>query len=240
MSDDIERLKDKHLKVERRQKIRMWIVGIVSFLWVVLGVVLVMLKCRGLTFTQISALLQLNELGDFLAGWLAPLAFVWLILGFFQQSEEMRLNSDALLIDAEELNQSNKYRVKDLELQSKKNEEEEKRRIPRFAVKKVRDSADQKAGELVWNVYFGYFGGTITDIRFTGSTFKSIRSFVGEKWKDATFLIYDTQCVLNLWDRTTEIPLQMQYTDEFKRVFLIDVEFNERDLVLSEPKLIEC
>lgn len=48
--------------------------------------------------TPVSTL-TLNEVGDFLAGIAGPPAFLWLILGFFQQGRELR-------IQAEELRQS--------------------------------------------------------------------------------------------------------------------------------------
>ena len=35
--------------------------------------------------------LEPNELGDFLAGMFAPLAFVWIIVGYYQQAIELRL-----------------------------------------------------------------------------------------------------------------------------------------------------
>lgn len=47
-----------------------------------------------------------NELGDFLAGTFAPLAFLWLVLGFFQQGVELRNSTRALLIQADELRNS--------------------------------------------------------------------------------------------------------------------------------------
>lgn len=37
-----------------------------------------------------------NELGDFLAGITAPVAFFWLVVGYFQQGEELRQNTEAL------------------------------------------------------------------------------------------------------------------------------------------------
>ncbi|KAF0812778.1 hypothetical protein IGB42_02621 [Andreprevotia sp. IGB-42] len=46
---------------------------------------------------------QLNEWGDVLAGFFSPLAFLWLVIGYRQQGEELKLNSDALLLQAEEL-----------------------------------------------------------------------------------------------------------------------------------------
>jgi hypothetical protein len=47
--------------------------------------------------------LPLNELGDFLAGAFGPLAILWLVLGFFQQGIELRQNSAALHLQAQEL-----------------------------------------------------------------------------------------------------------------------------------------
>lgn len=50
--------------------------------------------------------LELNALGDFLAGSFAPLALLWLVIGYFQQGDELRQNSRALLLQAEELRQA--------------------------------------------------------------------------------------------------------------------------------------
>ena len=44
-----------------------------------------------------------NNLGDFLAGAFSPMAFAWLVLGFIQQGIELRQNSAALTLQAEEL-----------------------------------------------------------------------------------------------------------------------------------------
>lgn len=50
--------------------------------------------------------LRLNELGDFLGGVSSPLAFLWLVLGFFQQGREIRLSNRALHLQAEEMRAS--------------------------------------------------------------------------------------------------------------------------------------
>ena len=47
-----------------------------------------------------------NEWGDFLAGAFAPLAFLWLVVGYMQQGEELRLSTEALRLQAEELKNS--------------------------------------------------------------------------------------------------------------------------------------
>ena len=55
---------------------------------------------------QNPASLRLNELGDFLGGVASPLAFLWLVLGFFQQGREIRMSSKALHLQAQELRKS--------------------------------------------------------------------------------------------------------------------------------------
>lgn len=47
-----------------------------------------------------------NEWGDFFAGVFSPLAFLWLVLGYLQQGEELKLSTRALLLQAEELKNS--------------------------------------------------------------------------------------------------------------------------------------
>lgn len=37
--------------------------------------------------------MTLNEWGDFLAGASAPLALLWLVIGYFQHGQELRLNT---------------------------------------------------------------------------------------------------------------------------------------------------
>lgn len=46
---------------------------------------------------------NLNEFGDFIAGAFAPLAFFWLVRGFYQQGKGLEQNSEALKIQADEL-----------------------------------------------------------------------------------------------------------------------------------------
>lgn len=51
-------------------------------------------------------MLRPNEWGDFFAGLFSPLAFLWLVLGFFQQGKELRQNNEALKLQAKELQAS--------------------------------------------------------------------------------------------------------------------------------------
>jgi len=45
----------------------------------------------------------LNEWGDFLAGLTAPLALMWVVIGYFLQGKELRINTEALKAQQEEL-----------------------------------------------------------------------------------------------------------------------------------------
>lgn len=51
--------------------------------------------------------LELHEQGDFLAGFIAPLALVWLVIGYLQQGEELKSNTEALLSQKEEFEVQN-------------------------------------------------------------------------------------------------------------------------------------
>ncbi len=59
----------------------------------------------GLRWASLSDLqiMPLNEFGDFFAGVFGPLMLFWLILGYIQQQKELTQNTDALLLQAEEL-----------------------------------------------------------------------------------------------------------------------------------------
>lgn len=57
-----------------------------------------------------------NEVGDFLAGVFSPLAFLWLVLGYFQQGQELRQNNKALELQAMELHNSVKQQEKMVEV----------------------------------------------------------------------------------------------------------------------------
>lgn len=86
---------------DRRESRRLPLVGLLlSALYV--GGVALYLFVQG----QNPADLRLNELGDFLGGVSSPLAFLWLVLGFFQQSREIRLSGKALQLQASEMRRS--------------------------------------------------------------------------------------------------------------------------------------
>ncbi|WP_396268864.1 hypothetical protein [Ideonella sp.] len=81
---------------DKRYKFGFWI----SVIWV--------FGMLGLLFIKRAdiASMQPNAWGDFFAGAFAPLAFLWLVLGYLQQGEELRLSTEALRLQADELRNS--------------------------------------------------------------------------------------------------------------------------------------
>lgn len=62
---------------------------------------------------------DLNEFGDFIAGAFAPLAFFWLVRGFYQQGKGLAQNSEVLKMQAVELRASSEaLRIQALELKN--------------------------------------------------------------------------------------------------------------------------
>jgi hypothetical protein len=61
-----------------------------------------------LTWGRIGTLVNmpLNEVGDFLAGAFGPVAFLWLVMGFLQQGDELRMSTKAIEDQAGELRKS--------------------------------------------------------------------------------------------------------------------------------------
>ena len=98
---DAEAILDDPFEQDRRERRRLPIIGLWLSAIYVVGLV-IYLAVQG----QNPAELRLNELGDFLGGVPSPLAFLWLVLGFFQQSREIRLSNKALHLQAKEMRRS--------------------------------------------------------------------------------------------------------------------------------------
>ena len=98
---DAEAILDDPFEQDRRERRRLPIIGLWLSAIYVVGLV-IYLAVQG----QNPADLRLKELGDFLGGVSSPLAFLWLVLGFFQQSREIRLSNKALHLQAREMRRS--------------------------------------------------------------------------------------------------------------------------------------
>ncbi len=67
--------------------------------------ILIIVVLRWSSFPELQ-IMPLNEFGDFFAGVFGPLMLFWLILGYIQQQKELRQNTKALELQADELRKS--------------------------------------------------------------------------------------------------------------------------------------
>lgn len=77
----------------------------------IFGVIVTIIYVATILFLRWSSLplletMPLNEFGDFFAGVFGPLMLFWLILGYIQQQNELRQNTKALELQADELKRS--------------------------------------------------------------------------------------------------------------------------------------
>ena len=81
---------------------RIWFGVGLTLLWLLLGSIYVSSTIGWGTFVGLPA----AELGNFLEGAFAPLAFLWLVIGYFLQQKELQQNTDALRAQAIEIKRS--------------------------------------------------------------------------------------------------------------------------------------
>lgn len=100
--------------------------------------------------------LQLNEIGDFLAGVFSPLAFLWLVLGFLQQGQELGESRKALLLQAAELKNSVEQQKSLVEVSNRQLEAEiearEAERLRQVMAAQPKLSIKREAGSLTQGV----------------------------------------------------------------------------------------
>ncbi len=73
---------------------------VITLLWIATGGGLLLYR-----FSDIARL-RLDEWSNILAGYFAPVAFLWLVLGYRQQGEELKTNTQALLAQRDEQERS--------------------------------------------------------------------------------------------------------------------------------------
>lgn len=87
---------DLHNKVRRHAQVGFWVTGV----WLAVWIIAVLIN------VDLASGLDFNEWGDLIAGIASPLAFLWLVLGYLQQGHELKQNTDALRLQADELKNS--------------------------------------------------------------------------------------------------------------------------------------
>lgn len=78
---------------------RIWLGLTLTVSWLLLGAVHITQDIGWSNFTRLPA----AELGSFLEGAFAPLAFLWLVIGYFLQQKELEQNTLALRAQAQEI-----------------------------------------------------------------------------------------------------------------------------------------
>lgn len=78
---------------------RIWLGLTITVAWLALGIGYIAADIGWRNFVHLPA----DELGSFLEGAFAPLAFLWLVIGYFLQQKELQQNTQALRAQAEEI-----------------------------------------------------------------------------------------------------------------------------------------
>lgn len=106
--------------------------------------------------------LELNELGDFLAGAGGPIVLLWIVIGYFQQSAALRLQQAELSNQVKETRNLVAQSARQAELMAEEMEiirqSKDQELQPRLAMQRVSSTGD-KVNCKVTN-----FGATITDV----------------------------------------------------------------------------
>lgn len=128
--------------------------------------------------------LDLNEKGDFLAGFVSPVFIIWLIIGYFQQGEELQQNTEALRLQGEELKNSVKEQQALVEATRRQVALMEEARIEEKAAERSRaklrlqySSYDMQtyAGENVaFNIALVNAGANASKVHFSSSVWKDV------------------------------------------------------------------
>ena len=124
--------------------------------------------------------LELNLLGDFLAGVFGPVALLWLILGYLQQGIELKLNTKALELQVTELKASVEQQRELVEVSKQQFEAElevlryERTQVelamqPRFVPDQVGSQHHTTSGRSTFHLSIKNLGASITNVSFTFS-----------------------------------------------------------------------
>lgn len=121
------------------------------------------------------------DFGTLLAGVFSPLAFLWLVLGFLQQGQELRASVDALKLQGEELRNSVEQQRQlaeatreQLALNSRtiaaQQEEMERSAQPKFELECIGSQGAGTPDTRLYNFAVSNFGRPVTDLRIVDAT----------------------------------------------------------------------
>lgn len=190
----------------------------------VLGAVVTVLYLIGvavLVYSKRASLpgLELNAIGDFLAGVFGPIAFLWLVLGYLQQGRELKLSSEALQLQAVELKNAVDQqkemvgiagRQLEAELEKVFFEREQKRKasLPNI---KLSAYVPSSSGSLNVDVNVTNYGSLAENVKgqMSSGAFFSVAVLGGDQK-------YSFKCKLPIKDASYDLSLQYDYSDGMK------------------------
>jgi hypothetical protein len=129
---------------------RIWLGLGFTGLWILLGIIYISANIGWIGFVTQPP----EQLGNFLEGAFAPLAFLWLVIGYFLQQKELQQNTDALRTQAVEIQKTAEQAV----IQSKNTTASEIHQRQE-AFLKVADSVRAQLGSLAGLLYMSSQGG---------------------------------------------------------------------------------
>ena len=214
------------------------IASVLSVLWIVFVILLFTHNCPD--YPKYDLPDDANELGDFLAGVFSPLAFLWLIVGYFLQASELNLTRKELIGQTNALTAQSQAAFKSVELEAEnqrtKQEMRDKLAAPilqyRRSSQKVLNEALQKGLEVV--------------IVNTGGNIKSVKAkfYVDDAseiklhdWPEGavkTIEIHTDKATLEEFLKDGDYHLQLIYTDIFNREQIKRYLFRREGEVLKE------
>lgn len=122
-------------------------------LWIGVGAtavyILVILWFRGSDFLCFLKTGSPNEFGDFLAGFFTPLAFLWLVVGYFMQHAELGLQREELKHQREELALTRDKLGEQVELLQEQVKADYEKTLPHLRLKPVGTELNDRK----WRIY---------------------------------------------------------------------------------------
>jgi hypothetical protein len=190
---------------------------------------------------------SLNELGDFLAGIFAPIAFFWLILGYIQQGKQLDQNTRAL-----------EQQEKALQLQINEMKENVKQQKELAAIQKQQFDALYKAVKPIFAIrdsrftYFSHPNGNdfLVEVKFSLTNLGGVANafYIRNNMKKAIFYLDQiaeketVEVKLNLYEIDLDINNMQQtmlaeITIDFENLYAVYEKYNYEIYMQTELEL---
>ena len=202
-----------------------WLGLILTACWFVVGALVIAF------LSDLSAWPKPNDWGDIFAGFSAPVAFLWLVLGFLQQGHELRLSTQALRLQVAELNASVEQQRELVEVTRQQvlatlSEQERKKVLdeaatqPRFVVKPGGSASN--AGSTIYDFELVNEGETVTNVSlsFTPTPDNQPSSFFASL------------------RRAESAKFKIRYGGAFPEAMAVDISFDDIHLARGEDHFI--